>query len=42
MDVGRSVRHCCISPDKSLAEEIRDGRRDRKKQQYQEIFRRLN
>lgn len=35
MNVGRPIRHCCIG------QEVGNGRRDRKKQQFQEIFKRL-
>ena len=42
VDVGRPVRHCCISSDNSLVIEVGDSKRDRKKQQFQEIFRKLN
>lgn len=42
MDVGRPFRLCCISSANSLAKELGDGGRDRKKQSFSEVVRRLN
>lgn len=42
MDVRRPVRDCCISFANSLPKELGDGGRDRKKQSFSEILRRLS